>query len=55
VTVAQMAKGGECGIALEGFAGVQAGDVIECLEVVQRRRTLDEPPPKQQLSVPASR
>ncbi|CAG9464260.1 unnamed protein product [Pedinophyceae sp. YPF-701] len=40
--VDEVEAGTECGVGLEGFKDFQEGDVIECYELVRKRRTLEE-------------
>ncbi|MCS6790683.1 MAG: translation initiation factor IF-2 [Bacteroidia bacterium] len=38
--VKEVAEGFECGLTVEGFRDIKEGDVIECFEQVERKRTL---------------
>lgn len=42
VARAQMEKGKECGILLAECPDLQQGDIIQCVEVVKKQRTLEE-------------
>nr|KAJ3422963.1 hypothetical protein HK105_005312 [Polyrhizophydium stewartii] len=39
--ITEASKGLECGLALEGFDGFQAGDTIQAIKTTERRRTID--------------
>lgn len=40
VDVQEMRKGSECGLGFDGFEAFAAGDVVQCYEVVEEKRTL---------------
>ena len=42
--VAEVSKGMECGIALDGFEGFEPGDILHCyVQREERRTSLDQP------------
>lgn len=38
--VDEIRKGSECGVMLDGFEGFIEGDILQCYEETERKRTL---------------
>jgi len=48
--VREVRAGTECGIKIAGFDDIKKGDQLECFNLIEVKRTLDDQPTKEQQS-----